>query len=132
MDPLTASVVIILGKYAIDKGASLAKEAGPKAVELAGQLFVTVMSRLRESEKTKRYADDYEADPETFEKPVAKALDAEVQADPGFAAKLRDLLSRYEGVAATSPASTVIAQTAGDDAVQIGQARDVSVTKSKD
>ena len=132
MDPLTASVVIILGKYAIDKGASLAKEVGPKAVELAGQLFVTVMSRLRESEKTKRYADDYEADPETFEKPVAKALDAEVQADPSFAAELRDLLSRYEAVAATSPASTVIAQTAGDDAVQIGQARDVSVTRGKD
>ena len=35
MNPLTLSIVVILGKYALDKGLELGKEVGPQALDAA-------------------------------------------------------------------------------------------------
>ena len=99
MDPLTASISIILGKYALDKGADLVKEVGPTALENAKEIVVAALDRLRRIPADKVIADEYEKDPETYQKPLEKKLEAVMQADPAFAAKLKSLFEAYEAAA---------------------------------
>ena len=96
MDPLTASIAIILGKYALDKGLELGKEVGPKALDTARDIFTAVLDRLRQNPKGEVVAEGFEEDPETYEKPVEKELDKEVEADAEFKAQLEALLARFE------------------------------------
>jgi len=106
MDPIITSVVLVLGKYALDKGAELATKVGPKALETAGEMFALALDRLRRAPKGEVIAGEFEQDPETYRKPVEKALDAEVQTDPDFAAQLRGLLETYEQQAREHAAAT--------------------------
>jgi len=106
MDPITSSIVIILGKYALDKGGELVKEVGPKALEMAKEMFTVALDRLRRNSKGEVIAGEFEQDPETYQKPVEKALDAEVQADTDFAAQLKALLEQYEEAAQEHAAAT--------------------------
>ncbi|MCI0731530.1 MAG: hypothetical protein L0332_33040 [Chloroflexi bacterium] len=99
IDPLTATVMIVLGKYALDKGVELAREVGPAAAKKAGELFATTLDYLRRDPNQKVVADEFEDDPATYEKPVEKKLDEAVQADAAFAAQLKELLSQYEAAA---------------------------------
>ena len=46
LDPLTASIVVILGKYALDKGLELGKEVGPQALDAAAKMFKLVLERI--------------------------------------------------------------------------------------
>ena len=66
MDPLTAGVVTILGKYAIDAGATLVKEVGPAAKDAAAELFSKVMAKLRKDQRGEFVADGYEKDPKGY------------------------------------------------------------------
>ena len=124
-DPLTASVMIILGKYALDKGTILAKEVGPQAVVKAGELFKTVLDHLRGNPNSEVIADEYEADPGTYAKPMEKKLDEAIQADAGLKAQLEKLLTEYETEAkvyapsynASLRGSGAIAQGSGATAV---------------
>ena len=134
MDPLTAGILVVLGKYAIDKGAVLIREVGPAAAAKAGELFEKALNYLRGKPDGEFVADGFKKDPETYEKPVAKELEAAVQADPEFAAQLKKLLAGYEEAAkayagdsyqATLTGSGAIAQgagarAAGERAVQVG------------
>jgi hypothetical protein len=106
MEPLTASIVVILGKYALDKGVELGKEVGPQALDTAKEMFAAVLDRLRKDPKGEVIAGEYEKDPETYEKPVGKALDGEVQADAEFMTQLQALLARYEALAGAHAAAT--------------------------
>ena len=96
MDPITISIVTVLGKYALDKAGELGKEVGPKALETVKEMFTLVLGRVRRDPKGEVIAGEFEQDPETYRKPVEKALDAELQADPDLAARLKDMLTRYE------------------------------------
>lgn len=141
-DPITASVMIILGKYALDKGAELAKEAGPAAAKKAGELFKAALARLRRDPAGEIVAQEYEQDPPTYEKPVEKKLEAAVQADPAFAAQLQALLADYEAAAqahavaagttyrATVKGSGAAAQGAGATALGKGAVQAGNVTGS--
>ena len=103
MNPLTLSIVVILAKYALDKGLELGKEVGPQALETAAKMFKLVLDRIA---KTKpETAAEYPDDPETYEKPLQQALDKE-WVDQAFAAKLSELLARYERAATLHAAST--------------------------
>jgi hypothetical protein len=99
MEPLTASIVVILGKYALDKGVELGKEVGPKALEKAKEMFSTVFDHLRKDPKGELVAEGFKEDPATYEKPVEKVLAKEMEADPKFAAQLQALLDQYEQAA---------------------------------
>ena len=46
MDPLTMSVVVILGKYALDKGLELGREVGPQALQVAKEMLELVLNRI--------------------------------------------------------------------------------------
>jgi hypothetical protein len=97
---------LILSQYAHDRGVELAKEAGPAASELAGRLFAAVLERLRQEPRGQTVSEEFERDPETYERPMQKQIQAAISADAEFAAQLRQLVNRYEQAAAAHAAST--------------------------
>ena len=98
-DPITAGIIVVLSKYAIDQGAGLIKEVGPAAAKKAGELLQTALDTLRGSPKGELVAGGFEEDPETYEKPLAKELETAVQIDPDFAARLDKLWAEYQEAA---------------------------------
>ena len=125
MDPLTASIIVILGKYALDKGVELGKEVGPKALDTAKEMFTVALDRLRKDPKGEVIANEYEKDPEAYEKPVEKELDTQVQADAEFKAQLQALLEKYEQAAQEHAVATGTTYqptvTAGKGGVAVGR-----------
>lgn len=121
MDPLTMSIVVILGKYALDKGLELGQEVGPKALQVAKEMFELVLGRI--GKKRPETAAEFPAHPDTYEKPMQSALDAELGADREFAARLRELLAQYEQAAAehgVAPGASYRAVLRGDGAIAQG------------
>ena len=106
MEPLTASIIVILGKYALDKGVELGKEVGPKALDTAKEMFSAVLDRLRQNPTGQVLADGFEEDPETYQKPVEKEMEKEIEADAGFKAQLEALLKQYQQAAQEHAAAT--------------------------
>lgn len=120
-DPLTATVIIVLGKYALDTGAQLAKEVGPAAVEKAAEMFKTALDYLRRKPDGAFVADKFEQNPTTYEKPLEQELTAAVQADSTFAAELKALLEQYEAAKATYTGNTTYqANLTGSGAIAQG------------
>jgi hypothetical protein len=103
MDPLTPSVVFVLGNYAFDQGATLAREVGPHAMVAAKEISTLALERLRRQPRGEVLADEFEAAPETYQKPVEKKLAETSQADPDFAAQLQKLMAQYETAAKEHP-----------------------------
>lgn len=101
MDPLTAGVMTILGKYAIDAGATLLKEAGPAAKETAASLFRKVMDHLRQKPAAEAIADGYEKNPKGYEVPMQDQVNTAVSTEPAFKAELQSLLEQYQSQAQT-------------------------------
>jgi hypothetical protein len=135
MDPIVSAVVTVLGKYAIDKGVELTKEAGPKAAEAAGKLFQQVVARFRKNPADAQNLERFEQKPESYQAPVADALEMHLKTDPAFAAEIKRLLAQYQTAAPQNvPGSTIISQIAGDNAIQFGQVQDeasVNIDRSK-
>lgn len=127
-DPLTTSVMMVLGKYAVDKGVTLLKEVGPQAVEKAGALFKKALESLRRDPKGEMVADEYEADPKAAAGLLEKKLDAALQANANLKTELAALLAQYETAAkahtptyqGTVTGSGALAQGAGATAVGAG------------
>lgn len=97
MDPITTSIVIILGKYALDKGVELGKEVGPTALEKAKEMFGIVLEHVKGV--APRTAQKFPENPEGYKAPLTDILDEAVQADADLAAKLKALLEEYEAAA---------------------------------
>jgi hypothetical protein len=104
MDPIITPIVLILGKYALDKGAELGKEVGPKALETAKEMFGMVLQRVKQVDP--RTAQKYPENPKGYTTPMADALSEILQADPDFAAKLKELLTKYDTAAKEHSAAT--------------------------
>jgi hypothetical protein len=106
IDPLTVLVVDVLGRYAVDKGASLLKEAGQAAAFAASRLFAIVLTRLKGDPADAKNAQRFEENPEGYRTPITDAIAEAMRADPDFGAQLSALLQEYQR-AASSHASAV-------------------------
>jgi len=100
-------VVDILGKYVIDKGATLLKETGHSAAQAASQLFEKAMARLKADPAEARNAERFEQNPEGYRTPVAEAIAEKVKNDSDFAAQLTALLEDYKKAIITVDTSNV-------------------------
>jgi hypothetical protein len=120
IDPLIMLVVDVLGKYVIDKGATLLKEAGQSAVQAAAKLFEQVMNRLKADPAETKNAERFEQNPEAYRAPIADALAEKVKNDPDFAAQVAALLKEYERTLSTGVSS--ISVRSGAAAMQGGVA----------
>ena len=110
------------GKYALDKGLELGKEVGPQALETAAMMLKMVLDRI--AKKRPETAAEFPGHPQTYEKPLQQALEAELL-DQAFAAKLSELLARYERAATLHAASSGVsyhAELRGGGAVAQGPA----------
>ncbi len=96
MDPLTTAITTILGKYAIDKGATLIKEAGQAAANIAAKLFEKVLNRLKADPAEAKNAQRFEQNPEGYTAPIADAIDEQMKSDPNFADEIKKLLEEFE------------------------------------
>ncbi len=95
MDPITFAVTTILGKYAIDKGATLIKEAGQAAADAAAKLFQKVIDRLKSDPAEARNADRFEKEPVKHQELMGEVIGEQVKADPDFAAELQTLVDEF-------------------------------------
>ena len=143
MDPLTSTVVALIGKYAVDKGATLLKEAGQAAVDVAARLFEKIIGKLKADPAEAKNAERFEKNPEEFKAPVAAAVEEKMQAEPDFAAELKKLVEEFEtaksaagitvavsGSGAAAAQGSVAAST-GATVFQVGgNAGDISIGKN--
>ena len=123
VDPLIMVVVDILGKYAIDKGASLLKEVGQSAVKAAAKLFEQVMSRLKADPAEAKNAERFEKNPEAFQAAIEAAVAERVKNDPAFAVQLAALWKDYERARHMDASSTNVGSGAAalDGGVAAGE-----------
>jgi len=122
MDPIVTSIVVILGKYALDKGVELGKDVGPKALDTAKQVFGMVLERARRVDP--RTAQQFPENPEGYRAPLTDVLDEITRADADFRARLKALLEQYEAAArehATAVGTTYGATVAGSGAIAQGE-----------
>ena len=96
IDPLIMLVVDVLGKYVIDKGATLLKEVGQSAVQAAAQLFQQVTNRLKADPAEAKNVERFEKDPKDYQAAIADALAEKMKNDPEFASQVAALLEDYQ------------------------------------
>lgn len=96
LDPITTPIAIMLGKYALDKGAELGKDVGPKALDTVKEMYAATLDHLRRTPKGEVIADEFVEDPETFEKPLVKKLEQAARDEPDFADRLEMLWQQFE------------------------------------
>ncbi len=107
MEIFDTQLMDFLARYVIDHGATLLREAGESAKELASKIFAKAMGPLLADPAEAKNAERFEQDPEGYRTPVADALKERLAADPDLAAELRTLLERLEKVAASAGVTIV-------------------------
>lgn len=107
IDPLTIVVVDILGKYVIDKGATLLREAGQSAVQAIAKLSEQVMARLKADPAEAKNAERFEQNPEGYKVPMADSIAEKVKSDPDFAMQLTALVEDYKKAIITIDTSNI-------------------------
>ena len=121
IDPLAVLVINVLGKYVIDQGATLVKEAGQAAAQAAYQLAEFVLTRLRADPADAKNVKGFEEDPKGYQVPVADAVAEKMKSDPEFATQLLTLLEEYKKATSSSGATNINASS-GVVATQSGVA----------
>jgi hypothetical protein len=96
MEVLAATVAGIITSVAAKGAEALAREVGKTAAELAESLRQTVLDRLRRDPLKQGTVERHKADPEAQEAAIASAIKDLAAADEAFAARLEQLVGRYE------------------------------------
>lgn len=131
LDPVTAGIIAVLGKYVPDQGAELGQTAGPKALDTAKAIVTAALDRLRRTPKGQMLAEGFMEDATTYEKPVTKELEKAINEDAAFKAQMATLLTQFDRAAAAHAATTGTTYTAvlrgsgaiaqGEDATAVGE-----------
>jgi hypothetical protein len=119
MELIVAQVVAVLGKYALDRGTELLKQAGQAAADAAGELYRTVLDRLKADPAEAKTAERFEKNPDDFAKGVEAALTELVETDKAFATQLEALMTRLE---TSAPPGAVQMYVSGSGAAASGNA----------
>jgi hypothetical protein len=107
MEPILTPIMIILGKYALDKGIELGKAVGPDAFKTAKEIYGMTLDYLRKKDTEGQvFADRFEKTPDKYSEEIEEMLAASLEADPDFAAKLEALLAQYKQQAQEHAATT--------------------------
>jgi hypothetical protein len=107
IDALSMIAVDVLGKFVLDNGATLIKEAGQAAAQAASNLFELVMKRLKASPADARNAERFEGNPEGYHVPVADAITEQAKTDPAFATQLSTLIEEYKKAVSSNVESNI-------------------------
>lgn len=124
IDPMTASIVVVLGRYALDKGVELAKEVGPTAMQKAGQLFQTALDYLRHDPGNKKIIEHFEKNPKTAAPLLEEELQTAIQSNIELAKQLREMWQQYETAAkdhAAAKGTSYQANLQGSGAIAQGE-----------
>ena len=111
IDPFTMLIVDVLGKYVVDKGATLVKEAGQAAAQAASQLYELVLARLKEDPADAKNAEHFERNPEGYQIPIADSINAKLKSDPDFGTQLLELLAEYKKASSSSAMMNINAES---------------------
>lgn len=122
MELVVAHVVAVLGRYAIDNGQTLLREAGKAAADAARELFDTVLGSLRDDAGTAVIADGFEKKPGGYAEPMKDLLEGTLAADPALEARVRELMEQFQ---AATPAATYSIIVRGSGAVAVNHAKAV-------
>lgn len=115
MDPVTASIFVILGKYALDKGAVLVKESGPVAKQVAGTLFDKVVGYFKEKDDTKVLAEGYEQKPSGYEESMKDQVADALKLDEAFKKELEALIAQFKEAEKKYQANSTVLTASGDN-----------------
>lgn len=107
IEALSLIIVDVLGKFIVDNGATLIKEAGQAAAKAASELCKLVMTRLKADPANASNAEHFEQNPEGYQVPVADAIAEQAESDPTFAAQLSVLVEEYKKAASSNVESYI-------------------------
>lgn len=99
IEAITMITVDVLGKFVLDNGATLLKEAGRSAVQIASQLYELIMTHLQADPVDAENAERFEKNPEGYQVPVSDAIAERLIEDPNFSNQLSLLIERYREAA---------------------------------
>jgi hypothetical protein len=117
IDPLTMIAVDVLGKFVIDHGATLIKESGQAAAQIASKLCELVFTQLKSDPTNAKNVERFAANPDGYQVPMTDAITENMGADSNFSAQLSLLIEEYKE-AAHLFAKTTIEVSSGAVATQ--------------
>lgn len=95
-EALIAGIVSAMGEFAVTKATDLVKSLGQEAWDALARVVNFTTGRLLEKGgSAATVVSEFQKDPATFAKPLAKMVSAECAADPGFAEALTKLVETY-------------------------------------
>lgn len=96
MDPFISGVLVAIGKYVVDKTADAIPAMGAEASKLLEKMYRFIVDKLsNKGTSEKVIVEEYEKDPATYEKPLAKILEEEFKRNPAFAEELQRMVDEY-------------------------------------
>jgi hypothetical protein len=107
INALSMIAVDVLGNYVLDHGATLLKEAGRAAVQVASQLYELIMTRLQADPADARNAERFEENPEGYQVPMGDAIAEKLESDSNFLGQLSLLIEEYRKAANTFTESNI-------------------------
>ena len=99
INPLTMIAVDVLGKFVIDNGATLIKESGQAAAQIASKLCELVFTQLKTDPANAKNVERFEANPDGYQVPMTDAITENLGADSNFSAQLSLLIEEYKEAA---------------------------------
>jgi len=89
------TIVDLLSQYVADQGAALRQTVGEQAGAIVAELLAAVQAHLRQQPTGAMIVTEFEQDPDTFHKPLAKTLRQALETTADLTAVLQTLLTRY-------------------------------------
>jgi hypothetical protein len=91
---ISLATMLLLSRYAPDRGTELSQQVGPQATAIAGEILTQSLAQVKTVDP--KTAERYSANPRGYEAPLSDALDELLEANQELTTRLKALLARYE------------------------------------